>query len=276
MSATLFLFVTVIGGYLILGQTVKKFISRERRSLKAIEFDELLNSNYRFVLYLRSFNDDGKNTNFGYHPWDFYKTMSATYESEIAKNFKEKCFIAVGKPNEEFPEIGALSLYLDETWKEKVAILMEKATLIILKPSDTLGLRWELETAINNGYLNKIIIPHRFSLLKDSELNEFYYKKFKKDLKKDFNIDLLNFHKKMKYSIFKDGKNKHLDSLKPFIQEHSLPDYDLKKYRSDKPKKLPKKNSNGKGIFDAFLQDILLPLLVIFFIIILIYKLAGN
>ena len=56
--------------------------------------------------------------------------------------------IAVGKPGEELPQLGAIRLYFDdEDWQEKVTALMTLSQLVVIQPGYTGGLEWELSLA---------------------------------------------------------------------------------------------------------------------------------
>jgi hypothetical protein len=55
------------------------------------------------------------------------------------------CFVAIGRPGEELPELGAARMYVrDEDWQAVVLDLMAKSRLILLQVGETAGLRWEM------------------------------------------------------------------------------------------------------------------------------------
>ena len=57
-------------------------------------------------------------------------------------------FVAVGKPGEKLPELGAARMYLqDSEWKDKVHDLMSRASLVVLRAGRTDGLWWEAQMA---------------------------------------------------------------------------------------------------------------------------------
>jgi hypothetical protein len=108
------------------------------------------------VLFLRSYQDDGS---YGQNP--FLESVARvhplsavfrrqTYEESLAES--TACVgpvVAVGKPGEPLPELGAARMYLPHThWQATVRELMEKARLVILRLGPTPGLAWELKTAI--------------------------------------------------------------------------------------------------------------------------------
>ncbi|MHC4876209.1 MAG: hypothetical protein ACYTGL_06910 [Planctomycetota bacterium] len=109
------------------------------------------------VLYLRSFQDDGS-----YAESPFLESaaqispLSAvsrrhSYEEQIAET--AKCVgpvIAIGRPCEPLPELGAARMYVPESkWRVQVRELMEQSRLVILRAGHSLGLQWELTTAVH-------------------------------------------------------------------------------------------------------------------------------
>ena len=52
--------------------------------------------------------------------------------------------VAVGRPGEELPELGAHRIYLPhDQWKDRVAKLMAEAMLVVLRPGQTASVWWE-------------------------------------------------------------------------------------------------------------------------------------
>jgi hypothetical protein len=99
-----------------------------------------------FVLYLRSFRDD----KLGAHV--FIKTSFAwkTEEEQVVEALAVfgRC-VAVGRPGEPLPELGATRLYFTDTeWMSQVRSLMLKARLVVLRIGGTDGLLWELQEAV--------------------------------------------------------------------------------------------------------------------------------
>jgi hypothetical protein len=107
------------------------------------------------VLYLRSFQDDGsyaKNESLErlakLHPLGAI-SRRRSYEERLAE--VAQCVgpvVAVGRPGEPLPELGAARMYLpDWCWNEKVGELMKASRLVILRMGFSQGLKWELATA---------------------------------------------------------------------------------------------------------------------------------
>lgn len=190
---------------LLLGWTLKFYKHIKRKNLKVIEYLELINHSNKFSLYLRSFEDDGKSRLLPVSLFTLTLQGSATYEEEIVNIFKNQNLIAVGKPNEKLPELGAKRLYIsDETWKEKVSNLVDHASIIIIKPNFSEGLVWEFNLLLEKRCLNKAIFYHHFKNESNLHAQKFYYNKFKELFSEKFGIELLDYSSKARFSYFMD------------------------------------------------------------------------
>jgi hypothetical protein len=119
------------------------------------------------VLYLRSFLDDPEGAEIRSHgalylfygPWAFF--MLLTEEEQIAKVLSEfGPVLAVGKPGERLPEVGAARLYLaDGEWQNGVRELMGRSRLVVIRAGLTEGLLWELAEAV------RLVPPERLLIL---------------------------------------------------------------------------------------------------------------
>lgn len=206
---------------LVFGFANKSYKRYKRKNLEILSFNDVIESNKKFVLFLRSFEDDGKSKEM---PISLF-TLSVqhpTFEEQIAKDFKNFNLIAVGRPEEELPELGANRLYIaNELWKEQVTLLINKASFIIVKPSFSDGLNWELDTIIKKGVLSKVIIFHLFKDSPNKKLQKFYYNKFEKMMSKMFSVKLQSYLPNTIYSYFqKDMTHVQVTRLKevPFIE----------------------------------------------------------
>jgi hypothetical protein len=83
-----------------------------------------------------------------------------TFEEHVAKEVAPYGpFIAIGKPGDDLPPVGASrNYYLDDTWKDGVAkwIAESQAVIAIWAPSS--GLDWELDHIKVSGQQSKLII----------------------------------------------------------------------------------------------------------------------
>jgi TM2 domain-containing membrane protein YozV len=67
--------------------------------------------------------------------------------------------IAIGKPGERLPELGAARRYVgDDEWREVVGQFMSDAALVVIRAGDTDNLWWEVEQAMTRCAPNRIII----------------------------------------------------------------------------------------------------------------------
>lgn len=135
---------------------IARFFLKARRH-KAIEGEEKIVEDQRPpVLYLRSFLDD-KSVVKGFM-WLTEEEQWAVVMNEIGP------FIAIGKPEEELPELGAARVYLDdEDWQAWIIAKMECAQLVILRTGETEGFWWELQQA------GRVVNPERLLLLIDCD-----------------------------------------------------------------------------------------------------------
>lgn len=204
----------------------KRLKKNKRKNLEVIDYAEIIKSDESFALYLRSFEDDGKSKETPISLFTLNLRTVNSFEEEIAFNFRNSNLIAIGKPNEELPELGAKRLYVaDDLWKERVSYLAQRSTVILIKPSFTDGLSWELELIEKKGYWDKLIFYHVFKDMDESIAQKFYYDTFKEMVKTKFNLKLEDYCPKAKYSYFLNGlTHKQVKSLKeiPYLNKNAL------------------------------------------------------
>lgn len=114
--------------------------------------ERLLGGNKRqIVLYLRSFQDDGSRT---LSDWPAMTIGALFYLlfSSVEQRFSKRLgtigsFVAVGRPSETLPEIGAARMYLrDEDWQSVVKDLILRSRAVVIHAGPTPGLQWEMMT----------------------------------------------------------------------------------------------------------------------------------
>ena len=67
--------------------------------------------------------------------------------------------IAIGKPGERFPELGAARFYVtNEQWQQKIADAAAAARYVVLTTGITEGLRWEIGHLVRNLPPEKLIL----------------------------------------------------------------------------------------------------------------------
>lgn len=103
------------------------------------------------VLYLRSFDADS-----------FGSTRDGwlTEEEQLAKSLKPVGeMLAVGRPGEHLPEVGAKRLYFtDAEWQDKVAELINTAELVAIRAGSSPGLTWEAEFIGRHASPDRLLI----------------------------------------------------------------------------------------------------------------------
>ena len=67
--------------------------------------------------------------------------------------------VAIGKPGERLPELGAARIYVpDDQWREVVTTWMSEAALVVFRAGETEGLWWEVEQALARCSRRRILI----------------------------------------------------------------------------------------------------------------------
>jgi hypothetical protein len=115
------------------------------------------------IVYLRSFQDDGM-TKAGW-----WSTLSDATRLLSKKTLEERLItvlgrygpvVAIGRPGEDVPELGAARVYVgDDHWKDLITdLLSERGAVALLRAGETQGLRWELRK------VGKMLSPGQFLL----------------------------------------------------------------------------------------------------------------
>jgi len=136
-------------------------LETRRREVRPITIESTQSIDRPPVLYLRSFEDDQRGARM---------KGSLTEEEHLAKVLSQiGPFLAIGRPGEGLPELGASRIYVgDADWQSTVQKLLETARLVIIRTGRTMGLGWEVEQAV------RVLKPEQLVLLVDSphELRE--------------------------------------------------------------------------------------------------------
>jgi TM2 domain-containing membrane protein YozV len=117
------------------------------------------------VVYLRSFGIDDEivSTEGGRWAWlssRLQYTAAASPEQELAWIMaRVGPVIAIGKPGERLPQLGAARLYVDDDhWRDTIDDLMARSALIVVRAGDTPNLWWEIERAMTRQRPERVII----------------------------------------------------------------------------------------------------------------------
>lgn len=116
---------------------------RKKAKRYAIDTARLIENDQRQpFLYLRSFEHDARTTD-----RQDYFTKRTELKLTSALN-QVGPVIAVGRPGEELPSLGASRIYFaNEEWQDRVKELMQISRLVIIHPDNSEGLEWEMRTA---------------------------------------------------------------------------------------------------------------------------------
>ena len=133
-----------------------------------------------FTVYLRSFNDDRKNSRL---KRKMTKAMSDWFP-----------VYAIGKPDEFMPPPGAKRIYVDDDWQEIVLEMIQRSKLILHRVSTSENYLWEFEQCFKRYFMQKSvfwvdnideyrqfkrIIKHRYGLefpqLEDRKCHVVFY-----------------------------------------------------------------------------------------------------
>ena len=116
------------------------------------------------VVYLRSFADDRgvlselllrcrsvlRGARFDDNVWgEDYSPTGATPEEWLVSAFAgHGSFLAIGRPGERWPPLGAARIYVGDNWQEVVKELIAGAHTVIVRLGSSAGLWWEIETVL--------------------------------------------------------------------------------------------------------------------------------
>lgn len=101
---------------------------------------------------------------YNYHPFRLWKLLIGkpidTSEQQLG-NFMAKYgkFTAIGKPGEKIVTTGAARMYVgNDNWKEVVTCLMKDSQFIVIQPSRTSGIWWEIKEVLKYAPPEKLLL----------------------------------------------------------------------------------------------------------------------
>ena len=111
-----------------------------------------------FVLYLRPFDADVALAEMAH---DVSSPLpKATYEEQLREAFRTVgSMVAIGRPGENLPTLGAARTAAHDQWQQTVLNLLPRAALVVLALGGSTGIRWEVERAV------QMVTPQRLLLL---------------------------------------------------------------------------------------------------------------
>ena len=141
---------------------------RRARKHAAVLADDVLAKDTRApILYLRSFDDEEQDN----HPSAILNARHtniagstpawAPREQDALAAVLARIgpYVAIGKPGELLPELGAARTYVsDAAWQAKIQEWLERAHLVILRAGATQGLRWELSELVRRIDPRRVLV----------------------------------------------------------------------------------------------------------------------
>lgn len=115
------------------------------------------------VLYLRAFGDDGTTAQVASDN-PFWPFSVRTGEERLVRALRETGeVVAVGRPGEQVPELGADRTYLtDAEWRPVVSSWIAEARLVVIRIGAGDGLWWEIETSLATRHTTRLglLVPN--------------------------------------------------------------------------------------------------------------------
>lgn len=138
------------------------------------------------VVYLRSFEADSELFLRPDGFWNKAMTLIFDYavtfspEQELAEILNRVGpVIAIGKPGEPLPELGAARLYVgDADWKAKVIDLMARSGLVIIRTGSTPNLQWEIEQTMERVPRRQILFVNLGDVKKTAVFDQYFEQRF--------------------------------------------------------------------------------------------------
>jgi hypothetical protein len=141
---------------------------RRARKHAAVLADDVLAKDTRApVLYLRSFDDEEQDNRLGAVLNARHTNIAGStpawgpreQDALAAVLARIGPYIAIGKPGEPLPELGAARTYVsDAAWQAKIHQWLEHARLVILRAGATQGLRWELSELVRRSDPRQLLV----------------------------------------------------------------------------------------------------------------------
>jgi len=149
--------------------------------LSAVVYDarHIAGQNLHVILYLRPFSKD-EHIAHGFISVVQRGGFIESHEAALARLLSQVApCIAIGRPGERLPPLGAYKIYVKErNWQSVVLSMLHQAELVILRVGETGSFLWELKNSIQNVAPQRLIIFHPRNSssrrsMKASEYSEF-------------------------------------------------------------------------------------------------------
>jgi hypothetical protein len=151
--------------YILVGVGGTALITLGRRAVLNARGVPAVDENRRPVVYLRAFADD---RDMGRRPLSFGRIVATRSEEEqLFKSLQPVGpILAIGRPKESLPRLGAARLYLDDDqWQQKVIEWFKRAALVVIRlplvppapSSGRTGIWWEIEEACRHVDRDRLV-----------------------------------------------------------------------------------------------------------------------
>jgi hypothetical protein len=146
--------IALVGGAYVLLFAVWRLWRRSQRQAAPTAAEAMAADPRPPVLYLRSFHDDGSqliDADLGplARWWAGLLALPTAEEQSTAALDAVGPVVAIGRPDEPLPELGAARLYVaDDRWQAEVLSLMDRAALVVLRIGASPGLVWEIDQSL--------------------------------------------------------------------------------------------------------------------------------
>jgi hypothetical protein len=156
-----------VGSLVFAGTLAQRLDARGRRMRQWDALSALQRDRRPPVLFLRSFDDD-----------DIHDLTGRTGRIGLHRGEENLCralrrlgpVVAIGRPGERLPEVGAARLYVsDRTWQVAVRCFLEQAQVVVIMVGRSSGVRWEIQTALNIFRPEGLLFYFPFSAPKGSQ-----------------------------------------------------------------------------------------------------------
>ncbi len=135
------------------------------------------------VVYLRSFEDDGKQLEgegVGYELADAFRALTRKSKEQRLCKVLSKLgpLVAIGRPGEQLAELGAARMYVsDDDWQAVVEDLVDKSGAVVLQAGQSAGLKWEFSKVVSSLDPSRILLFLPFHLV-NARKREAMYQSF--------------------------------------------------------------------------------------------------
>lgn len=143
-----------------------RFVRQAWQSVARTAEEELINPRSRRpILYLRSFQLDDRIGKTSWLEFLLGTVPLANDEQQLTRELRKVGpVIAIGRPDEKLPPLGAARFYVShDLWQKKVAEVAEESQLVLVATGTTEGLQWELSHLTTQVPAERLILwlhPH--------------------------------------------------------------------------------------------------------------------